>query len=89
MPWFHVYILRSQKDNTFYIGYTSDLKNRIQEHNSGKTKSIAAKIPFSLVYCETYRNKTIAIKRETQLKKNRSEKMKIIIRIFPDEGFKL
>ncbi len=35
MKWFYVYILKSEKDNKFYTGYTSDLKRRIDEHNSG------------------------------------------------------
>lgn len=87
--WYYVYILRSEVDGSFYIGYTSDLKVRIKEHNSGKTKSIQHKIPFKVVYCEAYNNKTIAIKREKELKSNRQQKMTILCRIFPDENFKL
>ncbi len=32
---FYVYVLRSKKDDGFYIGFTSNLKRRIIEHNSG------------------------------------------------------
>ncbi|MDP4011084.1 MAG: GIY-YIG nuclease family protein [Candidatus Roizmanbacteria bacterium] len=30
---FTVYILQSEQDNSYYIGSTSDLENRILEHN--------------------------------------------------------
>jgi len=33
---FYVYILKSEKDGKLYIGYTNDLKRRLEEHNSGK-----------------------------------------------------
>ena len=35
---FFVYILQSEKDGGFYIGYTSDLDKRLQQHNAGKTR---------------------------------------------------
>ena len=47
---FYVYVLKSKKDNKLYIGYTKDLKKRIQIHNSGKNFSTAQRGPFSLVY---------------------------------------
>ncbi|MCK9244949.1 MAG: GIY-YIG nuclease family protein, partial [Candidatus Marinimicrobia bacterium] len=34
---YFVYILQSQKDQGFYIGFTSNLEKRIKEHNAGKT----------------------------------------------------
>jgi putative endonuclease len=33
---FYAYVLLSQKDNNYYIGYTNNLKRRLEEHNSGK-----------------------------------------------------
>jgi len=65
---FYVYILRSKKDNDFYIGCTSDLKKRLNEHNLGKSKSTASRIPFVLVYYEAYINKEDAFTREQYLK---------------------
>lgn len=32
---FYTYILQSKKNNKLYIGYTSDLKKRLLEHNQG------------------------------------------------------
>ena len=79
---FFVYVLGSISDNTTYIGCTEDLEKRINEHNQGKTKSIKHKLPLELVYYEAYNSKTMARKREIQLKKNSSEKEKLYKRIF-------
>lgn len=79
---FFVYVLKSLKDGSTYIGYTSDLDKRLEQHNAGKTKSIKSKIPFKLIYHETFENKTEAIKRELKLKKSSYEKEKLFKRIF-------
>lgn len=79
---FYVYVLLSQKDGTTYIGSTEFLKKRIEEHNAGKTKSVKHKIPLELVYFEAYVSKTLARKREIELKKNSSSKEKLFKRIF-------
>ena len=67
---FHVYIIQSKIDESVYIGYTGNIKKRINEHNQGKTKSIKHKRPFKLIYFETYCNKKTARKRELELKNN-------------------
>ncbi len=79
---FFVYIVKSQKDGTTYIGSTEFLKRRVKEHNQGKTKSIRHKLPVDLVYHEAYLTKTLARKREIELKKNSSAKEKLFNRIF-------
>jgi putative endonuclease len=86
--WYYVYVLVSEKDSTTYIGSTGKLKQRIKDHNAGKTKSIKHKLPMQLVYCEAYKFKRIAIKREYNLKKNSAAKKELFSRIFgDDEGF--
>lgn len=77
--WF-VYLIQSEVDKTYYIGYTHNLKQRIAEHNQGKTKSIKHKTPFKLIYFETYANKTLAIKREFELKNNSFRKKELLDR---------
>ena len=67
--WF-VYLIQSKLDSSFYIGFTEHLRKRITEHNQGKTKSIKHKAPSRLIYFEAYPNKTLARKREIELKKN-------------------
>ena len=65
---YYVYILLSKKDGKFYTGYTSKLKERIIEHNSGKVISTRNRIPFDLVYFEFCLNQTDALHREKYLK---------------------
>jgi len=77
----YVYLLRSLKDESFYIGYTKDLRKRIKEHNQGKTKSIKCKIPLELIYYEAYKNKTDARKRELELKKKGYSKEQLLKRL--------
>ena len=64
---FYVYILKSKKDNNFYIGSTNDLKRRINEHNSGLVFSTKSRMPFELVYYEAYKSESDARNREKSL----------------------
>ena len=36
---YYVYILQSEKDKNFYIGFTTNLKNRLKDHNMGRNTS--------------------------------------------------
>lgn len=65
---YFVYVLRSLKDFNYYIGYTSDLDRRLNEHNEGISKSTAYRRPFELIYYEACRNIKDAMHREKYLK---------------------
>jgi len=65
---YYVYILYSLKDKKFYKGFTSDLKRRLLEHNSGKNTSTVYRRPLKLVYYEAYLIKKDAEFREKYLK---------------------
>lgn len=65
---FYVYILKSKKDNKLYIGYTNNLRKRLEEHNSKKNRSTKSRTPFELIYYEAYKNQEDAQKREEMLK---------------------
>jgi len=65
---YHVYLLRSKKDKSFYIGYTGDLDKRLKEHNSGLVNYTSEYKPWSLVYYEGYISLLDAQKREKVLK---------------------
>ena len=65
---FFLYILKSSKDNQCYIGYTNNLKRRIEEHNSGKSKSTRSRAQFKLIYYEAYISEKDAKHREHNLK---------------------
>lgn len=58
----------SEKDDSWYIGYTSNLDKRINEHNSGRTVTTSKKMPWNIIYYEVSFNKTDAIAREKYLK---------------------
>ena len=79
---FFVYVLQSLKDGTTYIGSCEDLTIRIKQHNQGKTKSNKHKLPVELIYYEAYLTKTLARKREIELKKNSYAKEQLFKRIF-------
>ncbi len=65
---YYVYVIKSLKDSLFYVGYTENLKKRINEHNLGKVTSTKNRRPFELVYYEASRNQLDALKRERYLK---------------------
>ena len=47
---FYVYILQSNKNKELYIGYTSDLRKRIKEHNQGLNFSTKRYMPWKIIY---------------------------------------
>ena len=63
-----VYVLEAS-DSGWYIGFTSNLKRRITEHNSGKgARTTKRKDDWKVIYCEGYTNKADAMGRERFLK---------------------
>jgi len=68
--WF-VYALQSKKDGWLYIGMTSDVKRRLEEHNRGYNRSTRARTPFELFYVEEVVSRTEAREREKFLKSGR------------------
>ena len=65
---YFTYVLRSLKDNKLYIGFSDDLKNRIEEHKAGKVKATKSRRPLKLVYYEACLVKLKATKREKYFK---------------------
>ncbi|MCX2744460.1 GIY-YIG nuclease family protein [Mangrovivirga sp. M17] len=69
---FTVYVLYSEQYDKLYIGYTSDLEDRILSHNQKATKGFTIRYrPWKLIHTEELDSKTLAIKREKQLKSSR------------------
>ena len=66
--YFYVYVLRSMKDNLFYVGFTTNLTARLKDHNKGLVSSTKRRAPFELVYWEGCVNQADATQREKYLK---------------------
>ena len=71
MKFFYVYVLYNRAKNFIYIGYSEDLKQRIKEHNDGRSKSTKGYTPLELIHYEAYVNMKDAKRREEYLKTNR------------------
>ncbi|WP_051473879.1 GIY-YIG nuclease family protein [Aquimarina macrocephali] len=71
-PIYTVYIIQSLKDDSFYIGYSANIEERISKHNNGNSRYTSKKIPWRLVYTEEFSSKSDAIKRERFLKKQKN-----------------
>jgi putative endonuclease len=64
-----VYLLENRIDKSWYIGYTTNLRRRVADHNSGNGCATTSKKPFwKLIYFECYANKQDALGREKFLK---------------------
>jgi putative endonuclease len=65
---YYVYVLRSQIDGKFYVGFTEDLGQRLSAHNSGKNPSTQVRKPLDLIFYEAFVNKFDALRRERYFK---------------------
>ena len=79
---YYVYILKIKgiKNKNFYIGYTSNLHKRLQEHIDGLVKSTRNRNP-KLIYYEAYQNKYLSLKREKGIKTSGSVYMALMKRL--------
>jgi len=81
--WHYVYVLLSEKDREFYIGYSRDLRKRLQEHNAKKVFSTKSKLPLKLIYVEACLNEEDARRREYYLKTTQGRRfLKLRVRKF-------
>lgn len=65
---FYTYVLESLKDAKRYIGYTQNLKRRLEEHEKGLSFATKLRLPFKLIYFEGCLNQEDAKRRENYLK---------------------
>ena len=65
---YYTYVLHSQKDLNFYVGFTKNLKLRFEQHKKGLVESTKDRRPFKLIYYEACSNEKDALKREKYLK---------------------
>ena len=75
---YFVYMLKSLgKESVTYVGYTNDLKKRINLHNNNKGAKFTRGRQWKLIYKEKFDSKKEAISREYYIKKNRTLRNKI------------
>lgn len=77
---YYLYILKCA-DDTLYTGITTDLKRRVEEHNTSKlgAKYTRARSPVSLVYSKEFKDRSSASIEEARIKKlSREEKLELI-----------
>ena len=78
---YYVYIIFSDKLQKKYIGFSTDLKNRIKEHNKGKCVSTTKGKPWKLVYYEAFVSEKDARREELFLKTGKGrERIKYLLK---------
>jgi putative endonuclease len=65
---FYVYVLQSESDKGLYIGFSTDLRRRLKEHQAGKAFATSYRGPWRLIYYEAYLENEDALGREQYLK---------------------
>ena len=65
---YYTYVLQSQKDGSYYVGFTKQLQKRIRQHNAGKSKYTSRHVPYQLVYYERFESKQDAVENEKHIK---------------------
>ena len=79
---FYCYILKSEINNSYYVGSTSNLKIRLDYHNKGQSKYTRTKRPWKLLYYEEFSTLSLARQREKQVKSWKSrEAVERLIRL--------
>ena len=70
---FYVYVIGSQNKDKFitYVGYTNNLKKRLNLHNGGKGAKFTRGRRWKIIYTEKYKTRREAKSREYYIKKNR------------------
>ncbi|MBD1161281.1 GIY-YIG nuclease family protein [Pelagibacterales bacterium SAG-MED15] len=77
---FFVYMLMSISDNKkkTYVGYTNNLKNRLNKHNSNKGAKSTKGYKWIIIYKKRFTSKNKAMSYEFKLKNDRKLRLSII-----------
>ena len=71
--YYYVYILihLNGKNNPTYVGITNNLQKRLTLHNTSKGAKFTRGRFWKIIYKKRYNSKSIAMKKEYMMKKNR------------------
>ncbi len=77
---YYVYLIKTLKNyiNKTYVGYTNNLVDRLDKHNSGLGAKSTRGYKWELIYKKRFYSKQKALSFEYKLKKDRKERIKII-----------
>ena len=70
MHFVYLIITRNEHNIVSYVGYTNNLKKRLNLHNLSKGAKFTRGRKWRLIYSKKYPNKSIALKEEFKLKKD-------------------
>ena len=77
---YYVYLIKTinSRIKKTYVGYTNNLKNRLDKHNSNKGARSTKGFKWVLIYKKKFISKSKAMSYEYKLKKNRKKRNEII-----------
>ena len=68
-----IYILKSSKDNNYYVCQTNNIRLRLDRHNSGQVKSTKRRLQFELIFKKEFNTRSEVIKIEKRLKRYKNQ----------------
>ena len=77
--YYYVYILinLNGKNNPTYVGSTNNVQKRLNLHNTSKGAKFTRGRFWKIIYKKRYNSKSVALKKEYMMKKNRKIRTKI------------
>ena len=72
---FYAYILYSEVRSKYYVGYTSNLEERLKKHNTNHSGFTGHTGDWQIVWVQSFTEKSDAVKREKQIKSWKSRRM--------------
>ena len=77
---YYVYLIKTLKGyfNKTYVGYTNDLKKRLNKHNSNLGAKSTKGYKWEIVFKKRFFSKKKALSFEYILKKDRNERLKLL-----------
>ena len=77
---YYVYLIKTinSRIKKTYVGYTNNLKNRLDKHNSNKGARSTKGFKWVLIYKKKFISKSKAMSYEYKLKKNRKKRNEIV-----------
>jgi putative endonuclease len=71
---YYLYIIQNNINQSYYIGHTRNIGERVKRHNEGRSKYTAQKGSWRMIYQEIFQTRGEAMKREKEIKEKKSKK---------------